>query len=280
MSEKFIPQNFQPESVSGGRNGNFIMVNKDQDLTNLVKQQIPFIKDLRDDPNHELPNELHRQKLLQERATDIASCIGQVSYGVFLPSYYQKLLEIKTNHPESKDHCALLIGAMSIETITEFIGTVQSVFPMAKCSLIDIDDRLSHLTKEISSFQIMDGLNTSFSDNKFDSIHTNMLLNHLVDNKKRSSGSLPKLFKEVIRTLKPGGKIIMVENNLEGYSINNLGNLLTGIGFNKIRIGPSKRFKYPLDFDRFMRSSGGNHQLMKKGDFIEDDRVLSITAIK
>lgn len=273
MSEKLSQPNFQQENVSGFKDGNFVMVNSDKDLYDSVKQQIPFIEDLRH-------NEQHRQKLLQERATNIASCISQVSYGVFLPSYYQKLLEIKENHPGSEDHHALLIGAMSIETITEFIGTVHSVFPKAKCSSIDLDNRLAHLTKEIPSFQIMDGLNTSFPDNKFDSIHTNMLLNHLIDNKKRSKESTQKLFKEIMRILKPGGKMIMIENPPEGYNLDNLCNLLAGIGFSKIRVGPSKMFKHPLDFDRFMRSSGGNHQLMEKVDLREDDRVLLITAIK
>ena len=260
------------------------MVNNDWELCDLVKNQITYIKDFRDsaDPYEEIFNESCRERVLRERATNIASCIGQISYGVFLPSYYQELLEIKRNNPKTENHQALLIGAMSIETITEFISTVQSVFPTAKCSSIDLDNRLTHLTKEVPSFQIMDGLNTSFPDNKFSSIHTNFLLNELIDNDKKSNESNSKLLEKIMRILKPGGKIIMVENYLKEYGLSpdNLFNLLTQEGFTKISISPGKRFKYPLDLDRFMRSSGGNHQLMENVDLREDDRVLLITAIK
>jgi len=188
-------------------------------------------------------------------------------YGRFLPTYYKELLNYKKIN-NSDNHDSLLIGAFTEDTALDYQSTVKSIFTKAKSLVIDIE--ADYLKYKVPDFQIMDGLNTSFQDNSFDTIHTNALLHQLKDVSKNNYDkfiSIEKLFKETYRLLKPGGKIIMVEGDLKdtlslvinSHIENVIKRLLTPIGFSNINVKPAEVFSDSSNIDRFMRNSAGNH---------------------
>lgn len=189
----------------------------------------------------------------------------RISYGVFIPSYVRELQTFKNNNP-SNNHHSLLIGAFTVDTVQEYQAAVQSVFPDAKSEVIDLNTR--HLIDSgMINVQTMDGLNTSFASNSFDTIHTNFLLYKLKEgqyNDVWKKKSIERLFTETYRLLKPSGKIILVEGNLtEVYDLRrpfdqDLVSILARVGFKDIKTGLAEIFSEPRGLDRFMRSSNGN----------------------
>lgn len=220
---------------------------------------------------------------------DTSFPIEWVSYGTFLPTYYKELLKYK-NSNNKDSHDSLLIGALTIDTVVQYQSTVASVFPNAKSLAIDIDS--DYLISEIPTFQKMNGLNTNFKDSSLDSIHTNFLLHQLTN---QSAGInenkidlTKRLFSEIKRLLKPGGKLIMIEGNLgtvfktpnRSFIDESLIQILFSAGFSNIMIKLPEKFDNSQNVERFMRSSSGNTQIIQNEKTIFDKDSIVITANK
>ncbi|MFZ1721475.1 MAG: hypothetical protein WAU07_03145, partial [Microgenomates group bacterium] len=50
------------------------------------------------------------------------------SYGIFLPTYTQILQNIKAQTGRGEEHNSLLVGALTMDTVVEYLASVQSVF--------------------------------------------------------------------------------------------------------------------------------------------------------
>ncbi|MGH7204284.1 MAG: hypothetical protein ACREHC_07610 [Candidatus Levyibacteriota bacterium] len=96
------------------------------------------------------------------------------SYGVFSPSYLEALNRQKESLPSemSTPHRALLLGALTVDTIREFSTTVRTVHPNASCDVIDIEGhKTSQVSSDLATFTLGSALNTPFPDESFESVH-------------------------------------------------------------------------------------------------------------
>lgn len=189
-----------------------------------------------------------------------------ISYGIYLPSY---LKELRSYHNEfsHKQYSALLIGCLTISSAQEFIGAINSVFDHNSTNVIDIQN--NDLVGNLPNFQVMNGLNTSFEDKTFETIHTNFLLHQLIKNKDQKPNDsfgreklIEKFFKETFRLLKPNGKLILVEGNLLSILDNTRDPscvldmfkfYLTKSGFKDILVKAAMQFVQPQDLMRSMQ---------------------------
>lgn len=215
-----------------------------------------------------------------------------LSYGIFMPTYLEELSLYKDKNNQSEDHKSLLIGALTLDTVQEYMGAVKSVFDNAQTLSIDIMG--GGKINKVEQFQIMNGLDTTFENNHFDTIHTNFLLHMLCDKKGNNDeqvlgdddSKIKELFSETHRILKTDGKLIMVEGNLEyafqthdSYKIKaKIYNILRENGYKNIQIKPSKLFTDINDLTRFTRSSAGNSDAVKNTQTSES--TVTITASK
>ncbi len=240
--------------------------------------------------NKEVLSKLYSYLQILNKLKSESSEDSLFSYGIFAPTYLEELINYKNATNNSGDHKSLLIGALTTDTAQEYTGIVKSVFNKAETSIIDIDNHL----KSVPGFQTMNGLETSFQDNIFDTVHTNFLLyqlhNESFENYKKESedrdNNFNKFFKEQYRILKPGGKLIMVEGNLyemlETTDINlifkKLSESISDAGFKNIKIKPPKQFTNSRDLFAFTRSSAGNQDIIdKKGTETFIDFVITAT---
>lgn len=121
------------------------------------------------------------------------------------PKYIEKEL-IKI----SKDKIVLDAGCGSGKYLTE-------IEKVSKCLYgVDVSkDQISIALSKVKNKENLictDLISLPFEDDKFDIIYSSWVLGTIVDLNKRE-----KVLKELIRVLKPNGKIILIENNIGGY---------------------------------------------------------------
>lgn len=133
------------------------------------------------------------------------------SYGLFAPNYRDGLLMHKSQalHTDTP-HRALLIGAYTPDTIREFVTTVKSVYPDAKCAVIDPAGVSTPLAAQ-DIFVYGSGLQMPFASRSFDTVHTSSLIGFLPSKFKRMRAD-EALFTEAQRVMKYDGRLIMVDN--------------------------------------------------------------------
>ncbi len=172
-----------------------------------------------------------------------------------------------------KKHNALLLGAASTATITEFAQTVRSVHPDANCLVVDIrGERTSRIDPTIAKFLYSDASALPLPDGTVDSIHTNMLLGHLLYRQSQHS----VVFSEAYRALSPTGTLIMVEA-MRGRDVANLTDL-ENVGFTDVVSQPAVGFPTRRAMDRALYSKDVNSFGWTEN--IVSDRALVIVARK
>lgn len=321
-----MSETIKPNNIERG----FILVDKPNDLIDSIKKRASFINNLNskdislsqitdivefnmdkyhlssfkkyfgvDFPplssQHKEFNSKHQrygQLLNKLNNDDIEKCF--LSYGIFAPAYIEELFLYKKENEKNEEHKSLLIGALTIDTVQEYLGIVKSVFSNPKSLSIDVDG--NYLVNEAQDFQIMNGLQTSFKDNTFDTIHTNFLLHQLCDKNGKDSDEsgvdmytkFKDLSTEAYRILKSKGKIIMVEGNLnkafktdnDFFIRNKIISFFRGVGFENIKIKPTKTFSNAKDLFSFTRSSSGNYEMINDEKNKVSKSVITITASK
>lgn len=208
-----------------------------------------------------------------------------LSYGVFMPSYIKELVSYRQEVGTSHQHQSLLVGALTTDTIAEYIGAVNYVFKNSKASVIDID---KGSVSEAPNFQVENGTKTSFKNNTFDTIHTNFLLHQLKGNRGDKNNRVNDLFSEFYRISKTQGKIIMVEGDLEKVlKVESsplmkikIHSYLQEVGFKNIQIKNARYFAKNSDLIRFTRSSAGNQDVIDSKRNYIDKEIFVITATK
>lgn len=135
-----------------------------------------------------------------------------MSYGVALPYYITSLLEHKETYNGPSHHKALLLGALSPDTIEDFELALALTHAESSAFVVDIE---GNLTARPNQFVFGSGTELPFADNSLDSVHTNYLLHAFQDGEYADLEGYKKLFDEIHRVLRPGGALIMVEGNLE-----------------------------------------------------------------
>lgn len=109
-----------------------------------------------------------------------------------------------------KPHAILDIGC-GLGIITNFL---KGSFPDAQLVGIDIDAEAIFHAKELypaCSFKVGDVLQIPYSDNSFDCVMLIQVLHHV------PAPLWPQAIQEIFRILKPGGKLILLENNPFNY---------------------------------------------------------------
>ncbi len=179
------------------------------------------------------------------------------SYGLSLLSYRDGLREqSRREGGREVSHKALLLGAYTTDTIHEFAVTVRDVHPTAECHVVDIE---GHKTAEVSPDKVIfrqeSALQLSTPDAEMDSVHSNNLLRMLKDPLSKEQDfeeNGRRIYKEARRVLRPGGVLLMVENN--GIGRDFVDNLYEA-GFGHVLIGPTRSFLRRKEMEQFMRST-------------------------
>jgi hypothetical protein len=180
------------------------------------------------------------------------------SYGVTIPSYLPALREVRETGSQTEGHEALLLGALSFDTVREFSTTVRTVFPDANCTVIDIKDTVTNgKPNDFAEFMIADALDLPFPPGSQDSVHTNFLI-PFIDGKSGSKGRRrERLFSEASRVLKDDGTLIMIEPKLHDDLDIEMIDGLHKSGFRSVSVDTAKYFKKRTDMERFLRSTAG-----------------------
>jgi len=169
------------------------------------------------------------------------------SYGYYIPSYLPVLRE---QQPQSTPHRALLVGALTPDTVTEFVSTISLAFPQNECFVIDPEGIETPTASPNVTFIRGNGLELGNHITGLDSIHTNALFrfSEKQHNKIHLEGDmLPIFLSEAFKSLNPEGKLILIESvagSLEDY--------LKLIGFKCPELEPAESFRTRKIMDRFL----------------------------
>lgn len=158
---------------------------------------------------------------------------GFNTFGLFAPSYLEGLSSSSDTFDryfgayeeprDRKQYKTLLLGCSSIPSAKEFTSFVKAVNPKATAIIADIDSLAVQLAKESDALVVQaDAQRIPLEDESVDFVATNFLLISLVDQLGSGEESAITLMKEVNRILKPGGRVVMVEQfptiDLEDFS--------------------------------------------------------------
>lgn len=212
---------------------------------------------------------VHNKYLLSGRRSETVQQYGQSlevmfdkgpnasSYGLYMPSYLRGLRSQKDrigDHP----HAAVLIGALTTDTIREYTTTVRDVYENSYCEVIDVEgDRTAQISPDIARFRYGNGLHLPFARSTVDSVHTNYLLGMLQDELgKEAPEKRTGIFQEAARVLRPEGVLLMVE-----YTDITQGQLckeLRDAGFSHVEICDAAHFKNRYQMELFLRSTAAD----------------------
>lgn len=169
------------------------------------------------------------------------------TYGRYCPSYFSYLQNQYSQ--KDKNYNSLLAGCLYKNSLHEYLATVKSVYPKAKCEVLDIE-KWDHLEKN-DFFKQGNVLNMSeiFPENSFDSIHTNYLLSMIENGDKSIDINTEKILNEFYRALKPGGITLLIEKKEFFKKIN-----FHKIGFTSVTIPDACAISLKQTSDFFKRS--------------------------
>jgi hypothetical protein len=174
------------------------------------------------------------------------------SYGLHIPSYLPALRETDTG---SDVHKAVLVGAFSKDTATEYTAAVASVFPRNDCSIIDLEGiETPHASQ--ARFIRGDGMALASHFSEVDSIHTNALFRTAVNQSPLIHAEIDNLGtfgEQALKALNPDGKLIMIEAN--GDLIRQA---LFWAGFRSVEVEPAEAFKTRRIMDRHIYQGLGS----------------------
>lgn len=172
------------------------------------------------------------------------------SYGVCMPSYVLALKNYKAIHSSFDNHTSLLVGALTPETIQEYVTAVSYVFPHSLKHVVDNVDRSSkELTADIAQFSCIDARSasqmSSLGNETMDTVHTNNLMDQIGPIAQRSeSYARSVVLSNCLQLLKPGGKMIMVERNGdEDYMKGMIQKEAQNAGFQNVEAKPAISFQ-------------------------------------
>lgn len=192
------------------------------------------------------------QGVLQRAEVLFDRSIQKSSYGLVMPSYLEALRTVPEK-PAGEDHQALLLGALSVDTVKEFATTVRTIFPGADCKVIDVNtEHLAPVPPEIAEVSQDDATLLPFNDETIDSVHANHLLTF---NTAYNPGLYDRkeIFAEAYRVLTPGGTFMTVEDEAcNDFSLT--GDLLSS-GFSQVAVRDAIRFVDRTEMDKYLRST-------------------------
>jgi hypothetical protein len=177
------------------------------------------------------------------------------SYGVFIPSYLSALKEQQVESDGQSEYRSLLVGAETPETVIEFAQTTQAIFPQAECTVIDIAS-LSPFQFPENQAEYKEGYFQYPKEIEpiFDSVQTNLLISNYMTYQNFPWTQEPELFRSSFGRLKPGGKLIMIENVVNGYHKEARLSWLEKAGFVDIRMDHALAFKGRREIDQWLNN--------------------------
>ena len=174
------------------------------------------------------------------------------SYGLIAPSYMNHLQRLPNSPDTDTEHDALLLGALSTDTVREFTATTRTIFPKAACTVVDLSTHnLGSVSTDIADIIQSDATDLPFASGSFDSVHTDHLFTYNAEHN-RWNGKEHLLFTEANRVLASGGLFVTGEH--AKYT----GEVLLRMeqsGFTDIRAEAARSFTYRRDMDRFFMST-------------------------
>jgi SAM-dependent methyltransferase len=171
------------------------------------------------------------------------------SYGLFMPTYLKELEGTKNSQSNPEEYHTLLAGALTIDTVRECNYATKAVFPQGHLSVIDLKAKqVAQYAPAITDFYPGNVLAMPFEAGSFDSVQTNILLDHLYP----SPDYVGDFYQEAHRVLKPQGSLIMVEKM--GYSkVQRIGRDLERAGYSEVTVKPAEYYAKRRYVDRAMR---------------------------
>jgi len=196
-----------------------------------------------------------------------------LSYGISAPSYYKALSKQRNAEKVSSTHRSLLVGALTPETVSEYVGVTTHVFPNADLHVVDIEGDATRKACEANDVQWHQGdcLAMPFAPSSFDSVQSDFLFDQIRSPLSSNTSQLETIaayFQQLHNILKPHGQLISVDNQLNreilatasqsGSDIiwktakykNNLKHVLRAAGFKDIAIEPLIAFSSRSELDK------------------------------
>ncbi len=212
-----------------------LLYDLDNGLSNFDKLALKYLWKHPADP-HRLKIE-RTQQFLQRTESWLGVENKVNSYGLHIPSYLPALRDTNTG---SDVHKAVLVGAFSQDTVTEYTATVTSAFPRNDCSVIDLEGIETPYASQ-ATFIRGDGMELARHYSNLDSIHTNALFRTAANQSPHIHADIDNLGifgEQALKALNPDGKLIMIEAN---------GDLIQQVlfcaGFRSVEVEPAEAFK-------------------------------------
>ncbi len=168
------------------------------------------------------------------------------TYGRYLPSYAE-MLKLQGEPLGNTNHRSLLVGAISVLTVSEYCKVVRNAFPQAECSVVDLEGiETARISEGMCDFRIADALHLPFKD-YFNSIHTNFLIGKIEadDASETFDQRRQEFYVSARQALKTGGALLMVEPRYNLFPANSeeclMGDLKEA-GFSDLTIYPAVSF--------------------------------------
>jgi len=209
------------------------------------------------------------------------------SYGVAAPTVLSMLQrQQQQTIGDGTDYRALLVGALSPQTVYEFDAAIRMYFPEGERIITDPEGIRTVDAAKMMGVQFH---NRNFLANQIpseigqvDSIHTNALL-HMLEGESTLSAfrdNKRRFFIRAGEVLRPGGRLMMVEKTNRHDAekdARRMVRMLEQEGYMDIDVCPAEVFDRRRDVERFFLSGGRD---INYGRIIQSPHLLQISAQK